>query len=413
MTLSLYNSPGVNINDLLREAHPEGSANIIDSPSHEGVVEDSIEAQMKAIKMVYKQPVAKVLASLGETLESLGAIDMAESVDNLGYNFYHEAVLIRNPLVSLAEIPLPINYGEGTDIPKPIDFGDAAAPAAGGVAGGAVRSGATALMNVLKSAPGAAMSGAGSFVYGPGAMGVGELAGMGVAGTATVGAAVVAAAGVGVGVGLLINKLGLTKLIAYIQSLFEDSPYSSAIDNIDTNLKKIHDDMPLLQAERLISMSKGDCEAILKTTDVEPNEREAVNALLERIHTFDGWLADATKKFLAQQQANPGKSDTGLLVKQFNDTKAKIDKLQEKASQISAVSENQAQTEQEINKIFSSNLNKIQQFKRSYILVIQSAQNGKELDPSIKTRAVEANNLISQMVDKMSADLDGFMQQEL
>lgn len=95
MTRSLYNTPDVHINDLLREAHPTGSANVIDSPSREGVVEDSIEAQMQALKMVYKQPVAKVIASLAETLESLGATELSEGVDKLAFDFYHEPLLVK------------------------------------------------------------------------------------------------------------------------------------------------------------------------------------------------------------------------------------------------------------------------------------------------------------------------------
>lgn len=95
MPISLYNSPEVHINELLREAHPEGSANIIDTPSHEGVVEDSIEAQMKAIKMVYKQPVAKVIAALAANLESFGAHDLAEAIDKIAFEFYHQPVLIK------------------------------------------------------------------------------------------------------------------------------------------------------------------------------------------------------------------------------------------------------------------------------------------------------------------------------
>jgi hypothetical protein len=95
MTRSLYNTPDVHINDLLRDAHPAGSANIIDSPSREGVVEDSIEAQMQSLKMVYKQPVAKVIASLAETLETLGATDLSEGVDKLAFDFYHEPLLVK------------------------------------------------------------------------------------------------------------------------------------------------------------------------------------------------------------------------------------------------------------------------------------------------------------------------------
>lgn len=95
MTRSLYNTPDVHINDLLRDAHPTGSANIIDTPSHEGIVEDSIEAQMQTLKMVYKQPVAKVIASLAETLEELGATDLSEGVDKLAFDFYHEPVLVK------------------------------------------------------------------------------------------------------------------------------------------------------------------------------------------------------------------------------------------------------------------------------------------------------------------------------
>ena len=92
--VSLYNSDMV-LNDLLREAHPEGSVKVIDTPSKEGVVEDSVDSQLKALRVIYKQPVAKVLAGLAEKLEKFGAQELSESVDAIAYDFYHESLFIK------------------------------------------------------------------------------------------------------------------------------------------------------------------------------------------------------------------------------------------------------------------------------------------------------------------------------
>lgn len=111
---SLYNTDGIHISKMLRDAHPDGSVSVIDAK--EGIVEDSIEAQIKALKTIYKEPMAKVMASLADQLEALGAKDLSQSIDALAYDFYHEAVLIKtSATVSASD---PYNDRETVDVAK-------------------------------------------------------------------------------------------------------------------------------------------------------------------------------------------------------------------------------------------------------------------------------------------------------
>lgn len=104
MTRSLYNSDDVHINELLRDAHPEGSVTVIEDPSKEGVFEDSIEAQMRTLKMVYKQPMVAVVASLADKLEALGASDLSSAIDKIAYDFHFEPMLFKKIAVRLDSI---------------------------------------------------------------------------------------------------------------------------------------------------------------------------------------------------------------------------------------------------------------------------------------------------------------------
>lgn len=79
---NLYNSE-LEINDLLRRAHPGGSKEVFSSPTGEGIVEDSIDAQKKILQMVSREPVFKVLASLADELDSEGLFVLSNKVDDL------------------------------------------------------------------------------------------------------------------------------------------------------------------------------------------------------------------------------------------------------------------------------------------------------------------------------------------
>lgn len=428
MTRSLYNTPGVHINNLLHEAHPAGSANIIDSPTHEGVVEDSIEAQMKTIKMVYKQPIAKVVASLAEQLESLGALDMAERVDDLGYNFFHESVLERNELAKYAvsgrsgaenvDLPAPGIFSKTPDVAKPVPTGvipkktpvpnmSTSVPkptaAAATAAGGASR--VSAIGNVLRYSRALSVTealGAGSGAGTVGATGVGAVA---------IGVIVAGAAGYAVGATViepLLNWIGLTRLIGYLQSLFDDTPYSVAIQNIENSLSntKINDQTSLEDADKTLRRARNQALVILNAPDVEDEEKAAVGTLLEQIQKLDTLLANATSKFLAEQQASPGKSNINLLIKQYNETKKRIDSIQNKAGRVSAISDDPKAAENEINKIFMPSIARVQKFKRVYNIVINDSAN---LDEKFKAAAVQANIEMNKTLDNMEAALDSLI----
>jgi hypothetical protein len=91
--ISLYPVGGINISDLLREAHPQGGPII--GGDKEGKVEDSIEAQIKNLESFYKKPAVITLAQLAERLEAVGAIDLAEQIDKVASGLFHKSALVK------------------------------------------------------------------------------------------------------------------------------------------------------------------------------------------------------------------------------------------------------------------------------------------------------------------------------
>lgn len=75
----MYNDE-LEINDLIRDAHPYGGTEVVDVP--EGLVEDSIESQMKILEMVAREPTLQTLASLADYLDDAGLHKLANSVDS-------------------------------------------------------------------------------------------------------------------------------------------------------------------------------------------------------------------------------------------------------------------------------------------------------------------------------------------
>lgn len=85
----LYNKPNT-LNDLLRAAHPYGGTDVVhvQSPSGgEGRVEDSIEQQLKMLRLVYTEPTARVLANLAADIEKDGLVTLAASIDKSALEF--------------------------------------------------------------------------------------------------------------------------------------------------------------------------------------------------------------------------------------------------------------------------------------------------------------------------------------
>jgi hypothetical protein len=91
--ISLYPVGGINISDLLREAHPQGGPII--GGDKEGKVEDSIEAQIKNLESFYKKPAVVTLAQLAERLEAVGATDLAEQIDKVASGLFHKSALVK------------------------------------------------------------------------------------------------------------------------------------------------------------------------------------------------------------------------------------------------------------------------------------------------------------------------------
>ncbi len=91
--ISLYPVGGINISDLLREAHPQGGPII--GGDKEGKVEDSIEAQIKNLESFYKKPAVVTLAQLSERLEAVGATDLAEQIDKVASGLFHKSALVK------------------------------------------------------------------------------------------------------------------------------------------------------------------------------------------------------------------------------------------------------------------------------------------------------------------------------
>jgi len=79
---SLYNDKGIQINDLIRDAHPSGGTEVVEVSSGEGYVEDLIENQMKTLEMVAREPTLKTLASLADKLDGFGLVALADRVDD-------------------------------------------------------------------------------------------------------------------------------------------------------------------------------------------------------------------------------------------------------------------------------------------------------------------------------------------
>lgn len=98
----LYNDE-LEINDLIRDAHPYGGTEVLAIDSCEGHVEDVIENQMKTLDMVFKQPVIETLANLGNELDKEGLYSLASSVDKLLSGLTKEAspVLVGGGILSL------------------------------------------------------------------------------------------------------------------------------------------------------------------------------------------------------------------------------------------------------------------------------------------------------------------------
>lgn len=89
MPYGLYNEPNT-LNNLLRAAHPHGGTQVVSvhSPSGgEGYVEDSIEQQIKMLKLVYTQPTARVLANLANDIDAEGLVALAGAIDGINRDF--------------------------------------------------------------------------------------------------------------------------------------------------------------------------------------------------------------------------------------------------------------------------------------------------------------------------------------
>lgn len=78
----LYNGD-FEINDLLRQAHPGGDKIVIDEPTGEGVIEDSIGAQMKLLQMVVREPASAILSQLANDLDQNGFSRVANKTDKI------------------------------------------------------------------------------------------------------------------------------------------------------------------------------------------------------------------------------------------------------------------------------------------------------------------------------------------
>lgn len=103
MTYDLYNRPNT-INELIRDAHPHGGTDVVSvsSPSGgEGRVEDSIEQQLKMLRLVYTQPTARVLADLATFLEKEGEVSVARIIDDSMLDFVKTA----NKMLKKADTP--------------------------------------------------------------------------------------------------------------------------------------------------------------------------------------------------------------------------------------------------------------------------------------------------------------------
>lgn len=95
------------INDLLRDAHPFGGTQVVEESSGEGYVEDSIESQMLTLKMVAREPTLKTLASLGDYLDDAGLTSLANQVDDALKIFAAESAVAAQAkeFLKLARIP--------------------------------------------------------------------------------------------------------------------------------------------------------------------------------------------------------------------------------------------------------------------------------------------------------------------
>lgn len=79
----LYNVHPHGFEDQNVVAHPGGGTETVEVPSGEGLVEDQYEAHLRAMDIAYREPVAEVLAALGDHLEESGFSKMASHVDEL------------------------------------------------------------------------------------------------------------------------------------------------------------------------------------------------------------------------------------------------------------------------------------------------------------------------------------------
>lgn len=77
----MYNDD-LEINDLLRDAHPFGGTQSVEDPTGEGRFEDLIENQMRTLEMVAREPTLKTLASLADYLDEQKLPGLADRVDD-------------------------------------------------------------------------------------------------------------------------------------------------------------------------------------------------------------------------------------------------------------------------------------------------------------------------------------------
>jgi hypothetical protein len=121
----LYNDNDFDISDLIRGAHPYGGTEIVSTLSGEGVVEDIIEAQMKTLEMVFRQPTLQTLAKLADELDAQGLHTLASEVDELLSNAASEPVKISlaiSPRELLEDAAAYMNKAEKILAAPSVDF---------------------------------------------------------------------------------------------------------------------------------------------------------------------------------------------------------------------------------------------------------------------------------------------------
>lgn len=83
MSNPLYGIDPEPLASLNGRAHPGGGTATVEMPSGEGLVEDGFQAQLRAMEIAYREPVARHLVQLAELLEHTGTKKSTAAIDEL------------------------------------------------------------------------------------------------------------------------------------------------------------------------------------------------------------------------------------------------------------------------------------------------------------------------------------------